>query len=68
MTILQSLIFIGMIFETFIIIISTFLLLLILNRYFVKKHRLTLYLVIIFLNYFYNQIWTQKFDYNYVFF
>ncbi|MFX1339052.1 MAG: hypothetical protein ACFFDK_10615 [Promethearchaeota archaeon] len=50
MATLQSLMFIGMVFETIIIIIATFLLLLILKRYFVKKHRLTFYLFIIFLN------------------
>ncbi len=45
-----SLIFIGMIFETFIVAIAIFLLALILNKYYIKRHKLTLYLLIIFIN------------------
>jgi len=45
-----SLIFIGMIFETFIVACAIFLLVLILNKYYVKRHKLTLYLLIIFIN------------------
>ena len=43
--------FIGMIFESFVIIIAVILLILILKRYYEKKHELTLYLFAIFLNY-----------------
>ncbi|MFX1498400.1 MAG: hypothetical protein ACFFBH_12805 [Promethearchaeota archaeon] len=43
--------FVGMVFESFIIGIATFLLILILIKYYQKKHRLTLYLFLIFLNY-----------------
>ncbi len=50
MSLFQSLQFVGMIFETFIIIFSAILLLLILQRYFIKHHKLTLYLFLIFLS------------------
>ncbi|TXT53435.1 MAG: membrane protein of unknown function [Promethearchaeota archaeon] len=43
--------FIGMIFESFIIIIAVILLILIMQRYYEKRHELTLYLFSIFLNY-----------------
>ncbi|MHA1803385.1 MAG: hypothetical protein ACTSU4_02495 [Promethearchaeota archaeon] len=42
-------VFIGMVYELIIIIIGALLVILILNRYFVKRHVLTLYLVFIFL-------------------
>jgi len=44
--------FIGMIFESFIIIFAAILLVLILRKYFVKRHKLTLLLFIIFVCYF----------------
>ncbi len=44
--------FIGMIFELFIIIFAAVLLILILKKYFIKRHKLTRLLLIIFLNYF----------------
>jgi hypothetical protein len=44
--------FIGMIFELFIILIAAVLLILITKKYFVKRHKLTRLLLIIFLNYF----------------
>ena len=47
----QNLMFIGMLYEMVIIIIASILLILILNKYNEKKHRLTLYLFIIFLNF-----------------
>ena len=50
MALFQSLEFIGMVFETFIIIFSALLLILILQRYFIKHHKLTLYLFLIFLS------------------
>lgn len=50
MALFQSLIFIGFLFETFIIIFSAILLILILQRYFIKHHKLTLYLFLIFLS------------------
>ncbi len=43
--------FIGMIFETFILAGAIILLMLIMKKYLVKKHRLTFYLFIIFLNF-----------------
>ena len=43
-----SLNFIGMIFETFIIVISVVLLVLIINKYLIKRHKLTRLLLIIF--------------------
>ncbi|MFW9770767.1 MAG: hypothetical protein ACFFBY_00855 [Promethearchaeota archaeon] len=43
--------FVGMVFESFIIVVAAFLLILILIKYYQKKHRLTLYLFLIFLNY-----------------
>jgi len=43
--------FIGMVFEACIIIMASILLLLILKKYFERKHELTLYLFIIFLNF-----------------
>jgi hypothetical protein len=44
--------FIGMIFESFIILFAAILLVLILRKYFVKRHKLTLLLFIIFVCYF----------------
>ncbi len=44
--------FIGMIFEIFIIIIAAILLILISKKYFIKRHKLTRLLLLIFLNYF----------------
>jgi len=44
--------FIGMIFELVIIIFAAVLLILILKKYFIKRHKLTRLLLIIFLNYF----------------
>lgn len=43
--------FVGMIFESFILIFAVILLVLILRKYFIKRHRLTLLLFIIFLCY-----------------
>ncbi len=48
---MPDLIFIGMVFETTIIIIAAFILGLILMKYFQKKHQFTLYLFLIFLFY-----------------
>jgi len=45
--------FIGMIFESFIIITALTVLVLILIKYYQKRHKLTLYLFIIFLNFFF---------------
>ena len=42
--------FIGMIFETFILLSALILLGLIVKKYLIKKHKLTLYLLIIFIN------------------
>jgi hypothetical protein len=50
MTLFQSLQYIGMLFESVIIIFSALLLILILQRYFIKHHKLTLYLFLIFLS------------------
>ncbi|MFW9784345.1 MAG: hypothetical protein ACFFFB_18850 [Candidatus Heimdallarchaeota archaeon] len=44
--------FIGMIFELFIIIIAAVLLILILKKYFIKRHKLTRLLFLIFVSYF----------------
>ncbi|MFX1311920.1 MAG: hypothetical protein ACFFHD_04785 [Promethearchaeota archaeon] len=44
--------FIGVIFEYFIIFITAVLLILILNRYLIKRHKLTRLLLFIFINYF----------------
>ncbi|MBD3256305.1 MAG: hypothetical protein GF383_14500 [Candidatus Lokiarchaeota archaeon] len=46
----MNLVFVGFLFESFIIILATLVLILILKRYLIKKHRLTLYLFLIFLN------------------
>lgn len=46
----MDLVLIGMVYELIIIIIGVILLILILNRYLLKRHELTLYLVFIFLN------------------
>ena len=43
--------FVGMLFETFIILVALILLVLILMKFYEKKHQLTLYLFLIFLNY-----------------
>lgn len=43
--------FVGMVFETFIILIALIFLVLILMKYYEKKHQLTLYLFLIFLSY-----------------
>ncbi len=45
-----NLIFIGMVYETIVIVITSFLLILILKKYFVKRHKLTFILFMIFLN------------------
>ncbi|MHA1468703.1 MAG: hypothetical protein ACTSP6_11595, partial [Promethearchaeota archaeon] len=50
MALFQSLQFVGMLFESIIIIFSALLLILILKRYFIKHHKLTLYLFLIFLS------------------
>ena len=57
-----ELIFIGMIYESFIIILTAIMLLFILKRYFIKRHRLTLILFIIFINWFLSIIfsWLSK--------
>ncbi|MHA1489941.1 MAG: hypothetical protein ACTSRI_09815 [Promethearchaeota archaeon] len=48
---ITDLVFIGMVYEIVIIIIASILLVLIIRKYFEKRHRLTLYLFIIFLNF-----------------
>ena len=48
---MSNLVFVGMIFESTIIVISVIVLVLILMKYFQKKHQLTLYLFLIFLFY-----------------
>ena len=47
---MEIMVLVGAIFETFILFIGIFLLILILKRYFEKKNKLTLYLFTIFLN------------------
>ena len=44
-------VFVGMVFESFIIVIAIVMQILIMKKYVQKRHRLTLYLFIIFLNY-----------------
>ena len=44
-------IFIGMLYETIIIVVASILLILIFKKYSEKKHRLTLYLFVIFINF-----------------
>lgn len=48
---MSDLVFVGMVFESTIIIIAVLVLVLILMKYFQKKHQLTLYLFLIFLFY-----------------